>query len=113
MSVGSFFKEPLQGKTPLTRVVWVYCVLGSVLYGALELFLDPGNLHLMRAYAIGGLILSIYVTVATYRCAGNCRSPLVARLVRISAVASLIVLPVMFYLEWTGALTLAALGGEQ
>ena len=113
MGVRSFFEEPLQGKTPLTRVVWVYCVLGSVLYGALEFFLDPGNVPLLRTYAIGGLILSIYMAAATYRCAGNCRSPLTARLVRISAIASLILLPVIFYLEWTGALTLAALGGEQ
>jgi hypothetical protein len=111
--VRAFLTDPLQGKTSLSRVFWLYGVLGSVLYGALELFLDPGNAAVMRVYVIGGLVFSIYVTVATYQCAMNCRSPFVGRVVRISAVISLLLLPVITYLDLTGALTLAALGGEQ
>ena len=113
MSFADFFKEPLQGKTSLSRVIWIYGVLGSVLYGAIELFLDPGNVWVTRLYAVGGLIFSVYVTVATYRCAANCRSLLLAKVVRISAVATLVLLPVLTYFELTGALTLAGLLGEQ
>ena len=109
----AFLTDPLQGKTSLSKVIWLYGVLGSVLYGAIELFLDPANLGVMRAYVIGGLVFSMYVTVATYQCAMNCRSPFLGRLVRVSAVISLLLLPVIAYLDLTGALTLAALGGEQ
>src|SRR5258708_22529985 len=59
-------------------------------------------------------IEGLYVTVATYRCASNCRSKLVARLARISAVASLVMLPVLAYLYFSGAIgvALVTLGGE-
>ena len=113
MNVGAFLKEPLLGKTSLSRVFWLYGVLGSLLYGAIELFLDPGNDFLMRVYVIGGLLFSVYVTVATYQCAANCKSRLLARLARVSAVITLVLLPVITYLDLSGALTLLALGGEQ
>jgi hypothetical protein len=114
MSIGSFLKEPLQGKTSLSRVIWLYGVLGSLLYGAIELFLDPGRVGVMRVYAIGGLILSVYVTVATYQCAMNCRSAAMGRFVRVAAVISLLLLPVITYLDLTGALTVSdLLGGQQ
>lgn len=104
--------DPLRGKTPLSRVVWVYGVLGSLAYGALELFLDAGSAVEMRLYSIGGLVFSIYVTVATYRCAGNCGSPFWARMARLSAVLTLLLLPLLFYLDWSGALSLALLGEQ-
>jgi hypothetical protein len=113
MTLSAFLKEPLQGKTSLSRVIWLYGVLVSLLYGAIEFFLDPGNVIVMRLYVIGGLILSVYVTVATYRCAGNCRSPTLARVVRVSAVITLLLLPVITYLDLTGALTLTDLMGGQ
>jgi hypothetical protein len=106
MNLTRFLKEPLQGKTSLSKVIWIYGVLGSVLYGAIELFLDPGNSGVMRAYLIGGLVFSVYVTVATYRCAMNCRSRFLGRLVQVSAVISLLLLPVIVYLDLAGVLTL-------
>src|SRR5271156_3051280 len=109
----AFLKEPLQGKTSLSRVFWVYGVLGSLLYGAIELFLDPGNVLALKLYAIGGFVFSVYVTLATYRCAGNCRSPAMAKLVRVSAIITLLLLPVITYLDLTGALTLSSLLGDQ
>jgi hypothetical protein len=116
MSLGSFLTEPLQGKTSLSKVFWLYGVLGSVLYGALELFLNPANEGVMRAYVIGGLLFSIYVTVATYQCAMNCRSPFLGRVVRVSALISLVLVPIFAYLEFTGALDLfltSLMSGEQ
>ena len=107
--------EPLQGKTSLAKVFWLYGVLGSVVYGAIEFFLDSGNERLMRVYVIGGLLFSVYVTVATYQCAMNCRSAFVGRVARVSAVISLLLLPLIAYLEFTGALdvALSTMSGEQ
>ena len=107
--VKRFLAEPLQGKTSLTQVFWLYVVVGSLLYGALELFIDPGRVWLNRAYIIVGLLFSVYVTVATYQCAGNCGSPWLAKLVRVSAVISLLLLPVAAYLELSGALSMSLL----
>jgi hypothetical protein len=113
-SLWTAIMDPLQGKTSLTKVFWVYGVLGSILVSAIGLVFDPGNEFAMRFYILFGLLFSVYVTVATYRCAGNCQSKSLARLVRISAVISLVVLPVFAYLEFTGALDLALsnVGGE-
>jgi hypothetical protein len=113
-SIWTAIKDPLQGKTSLSKVFWVYGILGSILVSAVGLIFDPGNQFAMRCYIVFGLLFSIYVTVATYRCAGNCRSQSLARLVRISAIISLVLLPVFAYLEFTGALDLALsnVGGE-
>ena len=98
----------------MSKVFWVYGILGSILVSAVGLVFDPGNQFAMRCYIVFGLLFSVYVTVATYRCAGNCRSQSLARLVRISALISLVLLPVFAYLEFTGALDLALtnVGGE-
>ena len=104
MTVTSFLKEPLEGKTSLSRVIWLYGIVGSLLFGSIELFLNPENQFVMRVYSILGLFFGLYVTLATYRCAKNARSPFVARLVRVCAVISIVLLPVLTYLELTGAL---------
>ena len=104
--------DPLRGKTSLSRVVWGYGLLGSIVYGAIELLLDPANEFAMRTYTVGGLLFSIYVTIATYRCADNCASKFWGRMARISAVLSLLLLPVLAYLDLTGALSLAMMGEQ-
>lgn len=111
MSLTQFVKDPLEGKTSLSRVFWLYGIVGSLVYGALELFLNPENQFLMRVYTLGGLIYTVYVIVGTYRCAKNCKTPWVARAARISAIISLLLLPVLTYLELTGAVTIADLLG--
>jgi hypothetical protein len=115
MNLRSFLEEPLRGKTSLSKVFWLYGVLGSVLVSAVGLAFDPGNRFVMRVYILFGLLYSVYVTVATYQCAGNCGSKVLARFVRFSAVISLVLLPVFAYLEFTGALdfALSSLSGEQ
>jgi hypothetical protein len=114
-SLKAFLVDPLLGKTSLTKVFWLYGVLGSVALSALGLALDPGSRFAMAAYGILGLLFSVYVTVATYRCAGNCRSKILASFVRFSAIVSLILLPVFAYLEFTGAIDqyLSTMSGEQ
>jgi len=113
-AVWSAIRDPLQGKTSLSKVIWLYGAGGSLLVSALGLLL-PGNEFARRGYVVGGLVFSVYVTLATYQCARNCRSKALARFVRICAVLSLVLLPVMAYLDFTGALDLALTGlrGEQ
>jgi hypothetical protein len=108
-SISDFVKEPLEGKTSLSKVVWLYGFAGSLLFGAIELFLNPENQFVMHVYTILGLFFGIYVTLATYRCAKNSKSPLMARFVRIAAVITLVLLPVLTYFELTGALTVTDL----
>lgn len=114
-SLKAFLTDPLQGKTSLTKVFWLYGVLGSVLLGAFGLALDPGSEFILKAYGVIGLLFSVYVTVATYRCAGNCKSRILAGFVRFSAVVSLLLLPVFAYLDYSGAIDqfLSTMGGEQ
>lgn len=114
MSLWTAIEDPLRGKTSLSKVFWLYGLLGSVLVSAIGLAFDPGNVFAMRCYTVFGLLFSVYVTIATYQCAGNCESKFLARLVRISAVISLVLLPLFAYLEFSGALDLAFanLGGE-
>ena len=80
---------------------WLYGVVGSIVYGALEYMIDPGDAITTRLYVVGGLLLSVYTALGTYRCAGNCKSPAMARLARISAISSLVLLPLLAYLELT------------
>jgi hypothetical protein len=108
-----FVKEPLEGKTSLSRVVWLYGLVGSLLYGSLELFLNPENQFVMRSYTIVGLIFTVYCIVGTYRCAKNTKSPWMARSARIGSIILLLLLPVLTYLELTGAVTIADLLGGQ
>jgi hypothetical protein len=74
---------------------------------ALGLVFDPGNALEMRMYTVFGLLFSVYVTVATYQCASNCQSKFLARLARISAVISLVALPLLAYLYFSGAIDVA------
>jgi hypothetical protein len=113
VTITEFVKQPLEGKTSLARVFWLYGVLGSLLYGSLELFLNPENQFLMRVYTILGLIFTVYVIVGTYRCANNCKSAWAARTARVGAVISLLLLPLLVYLDLTGSLTLSDLLGGQ
>jgi hypothetical protein len=114
MSLWTAIQDPLRGKTSLAKVFWLYGLLGSVLVSVIGLAFDSSNVFAMRVYTIFGLLFSVYVTIATYQCAGNCGSKSLAQFVRISAVISLVLLPVLAYLELTGALDLAVanLSGE-
>jgi hypothetical protein len=106
-----FITDPLAGRVPVGRVIWLYGIVGSLIYSALELLIDPGNQALLTIYTIGGLVYTVYVTVATYRCAVTVKSAFWRQLVRISAVLTLLLLPLLGYLAFSGALTLTSLGG--
>jgi hypothetical protein len=103
--------DPLRGKSTLGRVIGWYGIVGSLVYSAFGLLIDVESVRAMQAYTIGGLLLSVYVTIATYRCAASMRSPFGRNFVRVSALLSLALLPLLAYLALSGALTLTSLGG--
>jgi len=104
MTPTQFMQDPLQGKLSVSRVFWLYGVVGSLVYGCLEFFIDPGNTFLIRLYTIGGCLYSAYVIVGTYRCSVNCRTSGMARFVRVSCIISLLLLPILTYFELSGAI---------
>ncbi len=112
-SITQFFRAPLDGKLSVSRVFVIYGVVGSLLYGCLEFVIDPFNLILMRIYTLGGILYSAYVIIGTYRCAVNCKTTRMARFVRISCIISLLLLPLLTYMEWNGALDSELLQMEQ
>jgi hypothetical protein len=105
MNIWAAIRDPLEGKTSLSKVIWLYGLGGSLLVSALGLLL-PGSEFARRSYVVFGLVFSVYVTVATYQCAGNTRSKALAWVVRVCAILSLVLLPVLAYLDFTGALDL-------
>jgi hypothetical protein len=106
-----FLVDPLKGHTSIGKVVWVYGVLGSVAYGLLGLLFDAADEGAMLIYTVGGLLFSLYVTVATYQCARNCKTAVGRGLVRVCAVLTLLLLPLLAYLELNGALGPTSLRG--
>ena len=111
--VTRWIMDPLRGKTSFGNVLGWYGVVGSLVYSALGLFIDIESERALRVYAIGGLIFSVYVTIAMYRCAVSLRSSFARNLVRVSAVLSLALLPVLAYLASSGVLTLTGLAGVE
>jgi hypothetical protein len=105
--------DPIRGQTPLARVIWLYGIVGSLIYSAFELLIDPGQERVEQIYTIGGFLYTVYVTVATYRCAARLESPFWRGLTRWSALATLVLLPFLLYLSLSGALTLTSLGGVE
>ena len=103
MTPTQFIQAPLRAKLSVARVFWLYGVAGSLVYGGLEFFINPGNTFLMRIYIIGGCLYSAYVIVGTYRCSVNCSTEGMARFVRVSSIISLILLPILTYFELSSA----------
>ncbi len=113
MDIKEFFEAPLHGKVTVSRVFWLYGIVGSLVYGLLEFLIDPANVFLMRLYSVGGLLYTLYVILATHRSAVNCKSTRMASFVRISCVASLLILPLIAYLDLSGSLSLDIRGLDQ
>jgi hypothetical protein len=106
-----FVTDPIRGTVPVGRVIWLYGILGSLIYSALGLFIDPSAEGTLRIYTIGGLLYTLYVTIATYRCAATVKSPFWRGVTRVSALLTLLLLPLLAYLSFSGVLALTSLGG--
>ncbi len=104
--------DPLQGRSSLSRIIWGYGLLGSVVVAALGAFVDSGNEVERRGYSLFGLLYGVYLSVALYQCAPQGRSATTVILLRISAVLSLVLILVLGYLDFSGALGMILSGIE-
>lgn len=93
-----FFWEPLQGRTRLWKVAWVYGFAVSLAYAFFALVLPLDIAIVSRAYTLIGVFLTLYQLIALWRCAFNSSSRAWGVLVRISVIASLLFIPVCIYL---------------
>jgi hypothetical protein len=109
----AFITDPIRGVVPIGRVIWLYGIVGSLIYSTLGLLVDPGAEPAFEIYTLGGLVYSLYVTIATYRCAATIESPFWRRTTRVCALITLLLLPFLAYLGFSGALALTSLGGVE
>jgi hypothetical protein len=101
-SVLRIITDPLRGVTPLWKVAVLYSIVGGGILGLFIQIAMPAEPSASRIYGLVSLMFGAYITIATYRCAANCGSPELARLVRLCAGLSLALLPFMAYLLVTG-----------
>ena len=92
--------DPLSGKTSLSRAFWVYGLGGSIVYSVIALLLPESPLG-FAVYVLLGLAIGILQSVILWRCAPNSRSAFLGRLVRVSVVVGLILVPLVLYLLLT------------
>jgi hypothetical protein len=107
MSFPQSLREPLQGRTSLRKVFWLYGLAASLVYGVLGLAVPAGSVMAAGVYLVVGIILGIYQLIALWQCAFNGRSRAVGVLVRISVVASVLLTPVIVYVMMTLPLMVA------
>jgi hypothetical protein len=92
--------DPLTGKTPLGRAVWLYGFGGSLVYSVIGL-LFPETTAGLTVYLLLGFALGVLQSVILWRCAPNSRSAFAGRFVRTAVVLGLILMPIMLYLLLT------------
>lgn len=97
MSVGAGIREPLQGRTSLRRVFWLYGVGASLAYTLVGLAVPSGGAAAAGLYLLGGSILGIYQLIALWQCAYNGRSRFIGMMVRVSVIVSILFIPVLVY----------------
>jgi len=93
----SALSDPMRGKTPLWKVIWVYGFGVSVVYTVLGMILVPETPVGIGVYILLGLALGIVQSVMLWKCAYNSRYPSTGKLLRIVAVAGLLAIPLMLY----------------
>ena len=90
--------EPLRGKTPLWKVIWIYGFGVSILYTVFGAIFAPETPVGIGIYSFVGLALGIVQSLMLWKCAYNSRFPASGRLLRIAVVAGLLLLPLMLYM---------------
>jgi hypothetical protein len=78
--------DPLLGRTPLWRIVWIYG-FAILILGNLLAFTIPSELSAMRAFRLGAFVVTSLWSLALWRCSYNCEAPLLGHMARALAVA--------------------------
>jgi hypothetical protein len=94
-----FVSEPLRGRWPLARAVWVYGLGLSIAYLLIEpLFTGSPLAH--GAYYAFGLGIAVLQSVILWRCSYNARSPGYGRFLRALIVVGAVLTLLVLYLLW-------------
>lgn len=89
--------DPLRGKTPLWKVIWIYGVGVSIVYTVLGWIFVPETPAGIGIYFLLGLALGIVQSVMLWKCAYNSKFPTAGRLLRLLVVLGLLAVPLMLY----------------
>jgi hypothetical protein len=92
------FADPIRGVTPLWKVAVLYSIVGGGLLSVIFQMAAPASPTETRTVEFVALVYAAYVTVGVFRCATNGVPAELARLIRIAAVLSLLMLPLLAYL---------------
>ena len=94
-----FLSDPLEGRSSLRRVFWLYGVGVSVAYMALGAFVPLDAVRPMLIYTLVGLALGVVQSVMLWKCAYNSqsRSHTLGRVLRLCVIAGLIVTALVLY----------------
>jgi hypothetical protein len=89
--------DPLRGKTPLWRVIWIYGLGASIVYTVLGWAFVPQTPVAIGVYFLLGLALGIVQSAMLWKCAYNSRFRTVGSLLRVCVVIGLLAIPLMLY----------------
>ncbi len=95
-----FISEPLRGRTPLWKVVWVQGFGVSVAYALLGTAFVPDSRGAAGAYLIFGLLIGVVQSVMLWQCAYNGRSRAAGTLLRVVVLIGAVLMPLAVYLWW-------------
>jgi hypothetical protein len=93
--------EPLRGRTPLWKVIWIQGVGASVIYALLGTVFVPDTRPATAAYLLGGLIIGAVQSVMLWQCAYNGRSRAAGTFLRGVVLVGAVLMPLALYLWWT------------
>ncbi len=92
-----YLTDPLKGKTPLWKVIWVYGFGVSLVFGLLEPVFGAGG---RGAYFALGLLIGIVQSVMVWQCAYNSRYRRYGHVLRVLVVIGLLLIPLVLYALW-------------
>jgi hypothetical protein len=90
--------DPLRGKTPLWKIIWLYGFGVSFVYTLLGWIFAPETPLGIGVYFLFGLALGVVQSVMLWQCASNSRFPAAGRLLRGAVVVGLLTVPLMLYI---------------
>jgi hypothetical protein len=95
-----YLSDPLAGRTPLWKVIWVYGFGVSIVYLLIEPLFTGSRLAHGLYYALG-LVIAILQSVMLWQCSYNAKSPMYGRFLRVLVVLSALLIPYLLYLVWS------------
>lgn len=95
-----YVTDPLRGRSPLWKVIWIQGFGVSVVYALLGA-LVPDTRAATAAYLIGGLLIGAVQSVMLWQCAYNGRSRAAGTFLRVVVLIGAVLMPLALYMWWT------------